>query len=194
MSNMGTLLTSTPITCRISSTWHEDYVMNVKRSSLVKVMEVELKSTMFRVKNLDQVVFPSKKLPFTITKKLLDAISYIVPQSHTEAGMAAWLNGVADELANPMKVPACRILAWRIPLHLDLIFGANYQVWENNRGNSGNSRCQVWTYKMLEGTSASAYVLCPFQTLVTRFWNEEDGGSEIRVLEWGIRVVLRVEL
>ena len=49
---------------------------------------------------------------------------------------------------------------------------------ENNRGNSGNSRCQVWTYEMSEGTSASAYVLCPFQTLVPRFQNEEIGGSE----------------
>ena len=49
---------------------------------------------------------------------------------------------------------------------------------------------------MLEGTSALAYVLCPFQTLVPRFWNEEDGRWEmgdgrIRVR---IRVVFRVEL
>ena len=54
-----------------------------------------------------------------------------------------------------------------------------YQVQENNGGNSGNSGHQVWTYKMLEGTSASAYVLRPFQTLVPRFQNKEDGGSEI---------------
>ena len=51
------------------------------------------------------------------------------------------------------------------------------KVWENNGGNSRNSRCQVWTYKMLEGTSASAYVLCPFQTLVIRFQNKEIGGD-----------------
>ena len=57
------------------------------------------------------------------------------------------------------------------------------QVWENNRGNSRNSRHQVWTYEMLEGTSASAYVLCPFQTLVPRFWSEGDRVSEIGVLE-----------
>ena len=57
------------------------------------------------------------------------------------------------------------------------------QVWENCRGNSGNSGHQVQTYEMLEGTSASAYVLHPFQTLVPRFQNEEDGRSEIGVLE-----------
>ena len=44
---------------------------------------------------------------------------------------------------------------------------------ENNGGNSGNSGHQVWTYKILEGTSASAYVLHPFQTLVPRFQNEK---------------------
>ena len=49
------------------------------------------------------------------------------------------------------------------------------QVQENNRGNFGNSGCQVQTYEMLEGTSASAYVLHPFQTLGPRFWNKEDG-------------------
>ena len=55
------------------------------------------------------------------------------------------------------------------------------QVQENSRGNSGNSGRQVRTYEMLEGTSASAYVLCPFQTLVPRFqmrkteyWRSED--------------------
>ena len=53
------------------------------------------------------------------------------------------------------------------------------QVQENNRGNSGNSICQVWTYEMLEGTLASAYVLCPFQTLVPRFQNKKDGVPEI---------------
>ena len=53
------------------------------------------------------------------------------------------------------------------------------QVWEIYGGNSGNSGHQVQTYKMLEGTSASAYVLHPFQTLVPRFQNEEDRGSEI---------------
>ena len=47
------------------------------------------------------------------------------------------------------------------------------QVWENNRGNSRNSGHQVQTYKMLEGTLASAYVLHPFQTLVPRFQNEK---------------------
>ena len=59
------------------------------------------------------------------------------------------------------------------------------QVRENYGGNSGNSRHQVWTYKMSEGTLASAYVLRPFQTLVPRFQNEEDRVSEIRVLEYG---------
>ena len=56
-------------------------------------------------------------------------------------------------------------------------------MWENNRGNSGNSGCQVWTYEISEGTSASAYVLCPFWILVPRFQNEEDGVSEIGGLE-----------
>ena len=59
----------------------------------------------------------------------------------------------------------------------------NCQVWENCGGNSGNSGCQVQTYEMSEGTSASAYVLCPFQTPVPRFQNEDDGVSEIRVSE-----------
>ena len=70
------------------------------------------------------------------------------------------------------------------------------QVQENYRGNSGNSGHQVWTYEMLEGTSASAYVLCPFQTLVPRFWNGEDGRLEIGDWRIGerIRDVLRVEL
>ena len=54
------------------------------------------------------------------------------------------------------------------------------QVWENSRGNSGNSRHQVWTYEMSEGTLASAYVLCPFQTLVPRFRN---GKTEYQRLE-----------
>ena len=49
------------------------------------------------------------------------------------------------------------------------------QVQENYGGNSGNSRCQVQTYEMSEGTSASAYVLCPFQTLVPRFQNGKTG-------------------
>ena len=35
---------------------------------------------------------------------------------------------------------------------------------------------------MSEGTSASAYVLRPFQTLVPRFWNEEDG--DWRLEDW----------
>ena len=47
------------------------------------------------------------------------------------------------------------------------------QVWEIYGGNSGNSGRQVRTYKMSEGTSASAYVLHPFQTLVPRFRNRE---------------------
>ena len=44
--------------------------------------------------------------------------------------------------------------------------GSVCQVWENSRGNSGNSGHQVQTYEMSEGTLASAYVLRPFQTLV----------------------------
>ena len=68
------------------------------------------------------------------------------------------------------------------------------QVWEICGGNSRNSRCQVWTYKMLEGTLASAYVLHPFQTLVPRFWNREDGRWEDWRIRERIRVVLRVEL
>ena len=43
---------------------------------------------------------------------------------------------------------------------------------------------------MLEGTSASAYVLHPFQTLVPRFWNGEIGDQKIGV---SIGVILRVE-
>ena len=71
-------------------------------------------------------------------------------------------------------------------------------MWENYGGNSGNSGCQVWTYEMLEGTSASAYVLHPFQTLVKRFWNEKmeywRSEDQSRGLEWRVGVVLRVEL
>ena len=60
------------------------------------------------------------------------------------------------------------------------------QVRENYRGNSRNSRRQVRTYEMLEGTLASAYVLCPFQTLVPRFQNEKtvDWRSEDRSKYW----------
>ena len=64
------------------------------------------------------------------------------------------------------------------------------QVQENYRGNSGNSGRQVWTYEILEGTSASAYVLCPFQTLVPRFWNGEDGRLEIGGSEKGSEMFL----
>ena len=49
----------------------------------------------------------------------------------------------------------------------------NCQVREIYGGNSGNSGRQVRTYEMSEGTSASAYVLRPFQTLVPRFRNGE---------------------
>ena len=59
------------------------------------------------------------------------------------------------------------------------------QVQEIYRGNSGSSGCQVQTYEMSEGTSASAYVLHPFQTLVPRFWNGEDRKSEIGESEKG---------
>ena len=59
---------------------------------------------------------------------------------------------------------------------------------KNVGDNSRNSGCQVWTYEILEGTLASAYVLCPFQTLVPRFQNRKDGG-----LEGKVRVVLGVE-
>ena len=58
-------------------------------------------------------------------------------------------------------------------------------MWENYGGNSRNSGHQVQTYKMSEGTLASAYVLHPFQTLVPRFRNGEDRRSEIRGLEKG---------
>ena len=54
---------------------------------------------------------------------------------------------------------------------------------KNYGGNSRNSRCQVQTYEMSEGTLASAYVLHPFQTLVPRFLNKEDGRWEIGGLE-----------
>ena len=62
---------------------------------------------------------------------------------------------------------------------------------KNVGGNSRNSRPQVWTYKISDGTSASAYVLCPFQALVPRFWNR---GTEVGGTENGgkIRVVLGV--
>ena len=125
MSGTGTSLTSTPATRRISSTRHEDYTPGVKRSSLAKVMEVELKGAVFEVKNLDQVVFPNKKLPFVITKKLLNAITYSVPQSRTEASMAAWLNGVADELADYTKVPALR--RWDPCMKNTVALGSNIQ-------------------------------------------------------------------
>ena len=64
------------------------------------------------------------------------------------------------------------------------------QVQENNRGNSRNSGCQVWTYEMLEGTLASAYVLHPFQTLVPRFQNKMDRVSEIGGSERGSELFL----
>ena len=67
---------------------------------------------------------------------------------------------------------------------------AECQVREIYGGNSGNSGRQVWTYEMSEGTSASAYVLRPFQTLVPRFRNGKIGDRKIRV---SIGVVLRVE-
>ena len=41
---------------------------------------------------------------------------------------------------------------------------------KNVGDNSRNSGHQVQTYEMSEGTSASAYVLHLFQTLVPRFW------------------------
>ena len=63
-------------------------------------------------------------------------------------------------------------------------------MWEIYGCNSRSSGRQVQTYKMLEGTSASAYVLRPFQTLVPRFQNGEIGDWKIGV---SIRVVLRVE-
>ena len=64
---------------------------------------------------------------------------------------------------------------------------------KNVGGNSGNSRHQVQTYEMLEGTLASAYVLHPFQVLVPRFWR--NGGGRIRGRIGGrIGVVLRVGL
>ena len=64
------------------------------------------------------------------------------------------------------------------------------QVREIYGCNSRNSGHQVRTYEMSEGTSASAYVLHPFLTLVPRFRNGEIGDWKIRV---SIRVVLGVE-
>ena len=61
-------------------------------------------------------------------------------------------------------------------------------MWEISGDNSRNSGRQVQTYEMLEGTSASAYVLHPFQTLVPRFQNgkteyqrseDQSGGLEL---------------
>ena len=54
------------------------------------------------------------------------------------------------------------------------------QVREIYGGNSGNSGRQVRTCEMLEGTSASAYVLRPFQTLVPRFRNGEIGDRRLK--------------
>ena len=61
---------------------------------------------------------------------------------------------------------------------------------ENIGGNFRNSRHQVMTYEMSEGTSASAYVLDPFQTLVPRFQNVRDGRSEIGGSEGGLEMFL----
>ena len=59
------------------------------------------------------------------------------------------------------------------------------QVQEIYGGNSRNSRRQVRTYEMSEGTLASAYVLRPFQTLVPRFRNREIGDwSKDRSWSW----------
>ena len=71
------------------------------------------------------------------------------------------------------------------------LFEDGCQVREIYGGNSGNSGRQVRTYEMSEGTSASAYVLRPFQTLVPRFRNEEIGDWKIGV---STGVVLGVEL
>ena len=61
------------------------------------------------------------------------------------------------------------------PLATCNLFEDDCQVREFYGGNSGNSGRQVRTYEMSEGTSASAYVLRPFQTLVPRFRNGEIG-------------------
>ena len=45
----------------------------------------------------------------------------------------------------------------------------------SSAGNLWRELRELRTYKMSEGTSASAYVLRPFQTLVPRFWNGEIG-------------------
>ena len=47
---------------------------------------------------------------------------------------------------------------------------------------------------MSEGTLASAYVLYPFQTLVPRFQNRKDGGSEIGGLERRLELFLEKNL
>ena len=125
MSGMGTSLTSTPISRRISSTRYEDYAPSVKKSSLAKIMDIELKDAVYKVNALDKVVFPDNMLPFPITKKLIKAISYSVPQSRTEASMAAWLNGIADELANYTKVPVVR--KWDACMKNTVVLGSNIQ-------------------------------------------------------------------
>ena len=80
--------------------------------------------------------------------------------------MSFWISLILSTVQSPVQV------YWSISIQCEC------QVWENCGGNSGNSRHQVWTYEMLDGTSASAYVLCPFQALVPRFWNEGDGVLE----------------
>ena len=67
----------------------------------------------------------------------------------------------------------------------DWIIEQTVKCGKNIRGNSRNSGHQVQTYKMSEGTSSSAYMLHPFQTLVPRFWNGKDGGLEIGGSERG---------
>ena len=92
-------------------------------------MEVKLKHTMFEVKNLPQLIFPNKKLPFTITNRLLSAISYGVPQSHTEANMATWLNGISNKLAEYTKVPAHR--KWDPCMKNTTVLGSSIQCKPN---------------------------------------------------------------
>ena len=64
---------------------------------------------------------------------------------------------------------------------MDILLIMYVKCGKIDRGNSRNSGHQVQTYKILEGASASAYVLHPFQTLVPRFqtgrlkdWRLED--------------------
>lgn len=71
-------------------------------------MKTELKDAVFEVEDLDKVLFPDSKLPFTITEAVLDAVPWVAHQSRAEVDMAAWLNSVVEALVEHTGKDALR--------------------------------------------------------------------------------------